>query len=44
VTADGSGLSRIWDYVNDLKTSDVVVVKILRAGEVAELKTQMPAR
>jgi serine protease Do len=44
VTADGSGLSRIWDYMNDLKTSDVVVVKILRAGEVAELKTQMPAR
>ena len=44
VTADGAGLLKVWDYVNGLKTGDVVTVGVLRAGEIVELKTSLPAR
>jgi S1-C subfamily serine protease len=44
VTADGASLLKVWDYVNGLKTGDVVTVGVLRAGEIVELKTSLPAR
>ena len=44
VTPDGAGLLKVWDYVNGLKTGDVITVKVLRAGQIVELKTSLPAR
>ena len=44
VTADGAGLLKVWDYVNGLKTGDVITVEVLRAGEIVELKASLPAR
>jgi S1-C subfamily serine protease len=44
VTPDGAGLMKVWDYLNNLKAGDAVVVKVLRAGQVIELKTQVPSR
>jgi len=39
-----AGLLKVWDYVNGLKTGDVITVEVLRAGEIVELKTSLPAR
>lgn len=44
VTPDGAGLIKVWDYVNGLKTGEVIAVKVLRAGQIVELKTSLPAR
>lgn len=44
VTPDGAGVVQISDYLNSLKAGDMVTVKILRAGQIHELKTQAPRR
>jgi S1-C subfamily serine protease len=44
VTPDGSAMSQVWDYLNNLKPGDTVTVRVLRAGQITELKTQVPAR
>lgn len=44
VTPDGAGLMKVWDHLNNLKPGDPVSVKVLRAGQVIELKTQVQAR
>ena len=43
VTPDGAGLMKVWDHLNNLKPGDPVSVKVLRAGQILELKTQVPA-
>ncbi len=44
VTADGSTALKMFDYLNSLRTGEIVTVKILRAGQVTELKGYVPAR
>jgi len=44
ITPDGSTALKIFDYLNKLQPGDVVTVKVLRAGQIAELKTYIPAR
>ena len=44
VVPDGAAMPKILDYLSGLKAGDVVVLKVLRAGQVIELKTGMPAR
>jgi serine protease Do len=44
ITADGSTELKMIDYLNQLNTGDVVTVKVLRAGQVVELKAYVPAR
>jgi S1-C subfamily serine protease len=44
VTPDGAGLMKVWDHLNSLKPGDPVAVKVLRAGQVVELKAQVPSR
>ena len=43
VAADGSAMPKILEYLSNLKTGDVVVIKVLRAGQISELKTTLPA-
>ncbi len=35
---------KVCDHLNNLKPGDAIVVKVLRAGQIAELKAQVPAR
>ena len=35
---------KVWDHLNSLKPGDPVAVKVLRAGQVVELKAQVPSR
>jgi serine protease Do len=44
VTPDGAGLMKVWDHLNNLKPGDPVIVKVLRAGQILELKAQVPTR
>lgn len=44
VLPDGSAMSQVWDYLNTLKPGDTVTVRVLRAGQVTELKTRVLAR
>jgi S1-C subfamily serine protease len=44
VTPDGAAMGKVWDYFNTLKPGDVVTVKVLRAGEIKELTTHVPAK
>jgi S1-C subfamily serine protease len=43
VVPDGAALPKILEYLSNLKTGEVVTIKVLRAGQVTELKTNMPA-
>jgi S1-C subfamily serine protease len=42
VTADGDTVMKIVDYINKLRPNDTVTVKVLRGGQITELKGQMP--
>ena len=44
VVPDGSTVLKMVDYLNSLKAGDTITLKILRAGQVQELKTDMPPR
>lgn len=44
VTPDGTGLMKVWDHLNNLKPGDPIMVKVLRAGQILELKTQVQTR
>jgi len=42
VSAEGPS-AQIWDYLNNLRPGDTVTVRILRAGQITELKTYVPS-
>ena len=44
VVPDGAAMPKILEYLSNLKTGDVVTIRVLRAGQVTELKTNMAAR
>ena len=44
VLPDGAAMPKILEYLSNLKTGETITIKILRAGQVSELKTVMPAR
>ena len=44
VLPDGAAMPKVLEYLSNLKPGDVVTVKVLRAGQVTELKTNMPNR
>lgn len=44
VTPDGSTELKMIDYLNRLNPGDIVTVKVLRGGQIAELRTSVPAR
>ena len=44
VSPDGAGLMKVWDQLNTLKPGDVIAVRVLRTGQIVELKAQIPAR
>src|SRR6185312_14684388 len=42
VTVDGDTVIKIYDYINKLKAGETVTVKVLRAGQIIELKGEIP--
>ena len=44
VTADGINTMKIIDYLSAMKPGDEITVKVLRAGQITELKTLVPAK
>jgi S1-C subfamily serine protease len=44
ITANGSNELKMIDYLNQLNPGDTVIVKVLRAGQVIEVKGSVPAR
>jgi hypothetical protein len=44
VAPGGTAMPKILEYLSNLKTGDVVTIKVLRAGQISELKTTLPAR
>jgi S1-C subfamily serine protease len=43
VTPDGSTILKMHDYLNSLNPGETIRVKVLRAGQITELKTYAPA-
>ncbi|HKZ81145.1 MAG TPA: PDZ domain-containing protein, partial [Pyrinomonadaceae bacterium] len=44
VTPDGGTTLKMIEYLNSLKPGDPVTMKVLRAGQITELKTSVPLR
>ena len=44
ILPDSAAMPKILEYLSSLKTGETVAIKVLRAGQITELKTAMPAR
>lgn len=44
VTPDGGTVMKMIEYLNSLNPGDTITMKVLRAGQITELKTDAPAR